>query len=83
MEADVWDTEADVLDTIPAAYAEASKFEDAIATQENAIDLLKKEGVGNFPRMEIYFKIDQYIEHLKLYKTNKPRRENKVWQAYR
>ncbi len=59
------------LATLAAAYAEVGKFEDAIATQEKAIDLVEKERkltLGRAPN------IDPYIEHLKLYKANNPRR---------
>ena len=61
------------LATLAAAYAEVRKFEDAIATQEKAIDLIKKKG-EIWLGMDINSNIDPYIEHLKLYKANKPRR---------
>ena len=57
-----------ILDTLAAAYAEDGKFEDAITTQEKAIDLLKKEG-------QLKIMIDQGMKHLKSFKTNKPWRE--------
>ncbi len=59
---------AHVLDTLAAAYAEVGKFEDAITTQEKAIELLKKEGKPT-PL------IDRCIERLKSYKAHKPWRE--------
>jgi tetratricopeptide (TPR) repeat protein len=62
------DPKAIYLDTLAAAYAEVGNFEDAITTQEKVIDLIKKEGQ---PKNLI----DQGIEHLKSYKTNKPWRE--------
>jgi tetratricopeptide (TPR) repeat protein len=61
------------LATLAAAYAEVGKFEDAIATQEKAIDLIEKKG-EIWLGMDINSNIDPYIEHLKLYKANKPRR---------
>ena len=60
--------EAKNLDTLAAAYAEVGKFEDAIITQEKAIDLVKKEDDPNNT-------VDQYIERLKFYNTHKPWRE--------
>jgi tetratricopeptide (TPR) repeat protein len=60
--------EAYILDTLAAAYAESGKFEDAIITQEIAIDLARKEGK---PRNII----DECIERLNSYKVHKPWRE--------
>ena len=56
------------LDTLAAAYAEAGKFGHAITTQEKAIAQLKKEG-------DARKLIDEFIEHLKFYRNNKPWRE--------
>lgn len=56
------------LDTLAAAYAEVGKFDDAITTQEKAIDLLKREGM---PKNMIY----QGIKQLKSFKAHKPWRE--------
>jgi hypothetical protein len=53
---------------VAAAYAEVGKFEDAITTQEEVIDLLKKE---DKPKNLI----DQFVERLKSYKAHKPWRE--------
>ncbi len=56
------------LDTLAAAYAEVGRFEEAISTQLQAIDLPKKEGdessAANFDR------------HLERYRTHKPWRMN-------
>ena len=60
--------EGNFFDTLAAAYAEVGKFEDAIITQEKAIDLVKKEDDPNNT-------VDQYIERLKFYSTHKPWRE--------
>jgi tetratricopeptide (TPR) repeat protein len=62
------DPKGNWLDTLAAAYAEAGNFEDAITTQENVINFMKKEGM---PKNQI----DQSKEHLKSYKNNKPWRE--------
>jgi tetratricopeptide (TPR) repeat protein len=62
------DPNAMKLDTLAAAYAEVGKFEDAITTQEEAIDLLKKE-------VKPKNLIDQFGERLKSYKAHKPWRE--------
>jgi tetratricopeptide (TPR) repeat protein len=59
---------ANNLDTLAAAYAEVGKFEDAITTQGEAIDLLKKQGKQK--KM-----IDRFVERLKSYKAHKPLRE--------
>lgn len=60
--------EGNFFDTLAAAYAEDGKFEDAITTQEKAIDLLKKEGQ---PKIMI----DQGMKQLKSFKAHKPWRE--------
>jgi tetratricopeptide (TPR) repeat protein len=57
-----------ILDTLAAAYAEAGRFEEAILTQQEVIDLLKKE----VKRKET---LDQSIERLKSYESHKPWRE--------
>jgi tetratricopeptide (TPR) repeat protein len=56
------------LDTLAAAYAEAGRFEDAVKTQEIAIDILKNEGSSAD-------KIAIYLERLDFYKENKPWRD--------
>jgi tetratricopeptide (TPR) repeat protein len=59
--------DANFLDTLAAAYAEAGRFQDAIKTEEKAIAKLKKEGnTKNIPAFE---------EHLSSYKAGKPWRE--------
>ena len=58
------------LDSLAAAYAEVGKFDDAITTQEKAIDLLKREGM---PKNMIY----QGIKQLKSFKAHKPWRERR------
>jgi tetratricopeptide (TPR) repeat protein len=57
-----------ILDTLAAAYAEAGRFKEAIATQEEAIALSEKQGF-------IGAKSGQYIEHLNSFKANKAWRE--------
>jgi tetratricopeptide (TPR) repeat protein len=52
------------LDTLAAAYAEAGKFEDAIATQERVINLFKKEDNAEV--------LAEYIERLRYYEAHKP-----------
>ncbi|MBW2645696.1 MAG: tetratricopeptide repeat protein [Deltaproteobacteria bacterium] len=52
------------LDTLAAAYAEAGKFEDAIATQERVISLLNKEGDTEV--------LAESIERLRYYEAHKP-----------
>jgi len=54
-------------DTLAAAYAEASLFQDAIATQEKAIALLKKGGKAE--------EIGEFIKRLDSYTAHKPWRE--------
>jgi serine/threonine-protein kinase len=56
------------LDTLAAAYAEAGRFEDAVKTQERAIDIIKTGRSSHYV-------IKGYIERLDLYKENKPWRE--------
>jgi tetratricopeptide (TPR) repeat protein len=60
---------ADSLDTLAAAYAEAGKFKEAIETQEEALDLLKNQ--GPFRQKDLA----PYDRHLQAYKSNKPWRE--------
>lgn len=59
--------EADTLDTLAAAYAEAGKFKEAIAIQKIVIALKGKEGKTE--------ELAEYREHLKFYRANKPWRE--------
>jgi tetratricopeptide (TPR) repeat protein len=60
-------SEADHLDTLSAAYAEAGRFEDAIRTQEDAIKKLGEEGTEG--------EAAEYKERLASYKAHKPWRE--------
>ena len=57
------------LDTLAAAYAEAGKFEDAVKTQEKAIEMLNEKDKDK--------SLSEYTEHLNFYKANKPWREKK------
>ena len=57
------------LDTLAAAYAEASRFEDAITTQAEAISILEKE---EKPDEEI----NEFKERLMAYQAIKPWRED-------
>src|SRR6185503_3904599 len=57
----------DVLDTMAAAYAELGDFEQAIRTQQEAINLAAKE------RRE-----KPFVENLKLYEAHKPRRASRA-----
>jgi tetratricopeptide (TPR) repeat protein len=57
-----------VLDTLAAAYAEAGMFDDAVATQEEAISILKKEDKPQ----EV---IEDYKTRLVSYQAHKPWRE--------
>lgn len=57
-----------LLDTLAAAYGEEGQFDDAVKTEEKAIDLLKKEG-GDESR------ITNYTKRLESYKAHKPWRE--------
>jgi len=56
-------------DTLAAAYAEAGKFEDAVKTQEKAIEMLNEKDKAK--------KLSEYTERLNFYKANKPWREKK------
>lgn len=60
---------ANSLNTLAAAYAEAGRFKEAVETQEEAIDLLKKQ--GSAPKEDLA----RYDHHLQAYKSNKPWRE--------
>ncbi len=60
---------ANSLNTLAAAYAEAGKFKEAVETQEEALDLLKKP--GSAPKEDLA----RYGRHLQAYKNNKPWRE--------
>lgn len=60
---------ANSLDTLAAAYAETGRFKEAVETQEEALDLLKKQ--GSVPKEELA----RYDQHLQAYKSNKSWRE--------
>ena len=60
---------ANSLDTLAAAYAEAGKFKEAVETQEEALGLLKKP--GPVPQKDLA----PYNRHLQAYQSNKPWRE--------
>ncbi|MEE9420550.1 MAG: SPOR domain-containing protein, partial [Desulfatiglandaceae bacterium] len=64
--------EANFLDTLAAAYAEAGRFGDAIATQKRAITFLNKQGKTDEPA--------EYIGRLNSHKAHKPLREQYVAQ---
>jgi tetratricopeptide (TPR) repeat protein len=59
--------DANFLDTLAAAYAEAGRFQEAIKTQERAMTKLKQEGGAK--------SLPKYEEHLSSYKAGKPWRE--------
>jgi tetratricopeptide (TPR) repeat protein len=59
--------DANFLDTLAAAYAEAGRFQEAIKTQERAITKLKQEGETQH--------LSKCEEHLASYKAGKPWRE--------
>jgi len=56
-----------ILDTLAAAYAEAEKFEDAVKTQEKAIEMLTEKDKDEY--------LSSFMEHLNFYKAKKPWRE--------
>jgi len=56
-----------ILDTLAAAYAEVGKFEDAVKTQQKAIEMLNEKEKDKY--------LSEYTEHLNFYKANKPWRE--------
>ena len=60
---------ANSLNTLAAAYAEAGRFKEAVATQEEALDLLKKQ--VSVPKEDL----PRYDRHLQAYQSNKPWRE--------
>lgn len=60
---------ANSLNTLAAAYAEAGRFEEAVETQEEAIELLKKP--GSAPKEDLA----RYDRQLQAYKSKKPWRE--------
>jgi tetratricopeptide (TPR) repeat protein len=60
---------ANSLETLAAAYAEAGKFKEAVETQGEALDLLKNQGPVR-PK-----DLAPYDRHLQAYKNNKPWRE--------
>jgi tetratricopeptide (TPR) repeat protein len=62
-------TNAAVLDTLAAAYAEAGQFEKAVATQEEAIGLLTEQRAK-----------DDYGSRLTLFRKGKPYREQRRGQ---
>ena len=59
--------EANFLDTLAAAYAEAGRFPDAISTQKRAIALLKRRGKTD--------ELVEYSERLNSYEAHRPLRE--------
>ena len=59
--------DANFLDTLAAAYAEAGRFQEAIKAQEKAITKRKQEGGAK--------DLSKYEEHLSSYKAGKPWRE--------
>ena len=61
------DRNAHNLDALSAAYAEAGKFQEAIRTQLQAIELAKKEGDES--------STTNYEKHLERYNSRKPWRE--------
>ena len=62
------DRNAQILDTLAAAYAEAGQFDMAVSTQHKAIAMMKKEG-------EEKKIIAQSIKRLAAYESNQPWRE--------
>jgi hypothetical protein len=61
-------SEPSVLDTLATAYAEAGRFDEAVKTQQQAIDLSEAGGFHEeIPAMQ---------ERLKLYKNRQPWRES-------
>lgn len=60
---------ANSLDTLAAAYAETGRFKEAVETQEEALDLLKKQ--GSVSKKDL----TRYEQHLQAYKSNRPWRE--------
>jgi tetratricopeptide (TPR) repeat protein len=62
--------EAYTLDTLAAAYAEAGKFPDAVATLKRVITLESKKGETE--------ELAEYREHLRCYTANKPWREKHI-----
>ncbi len=54
------------LDTLAAAYAEAGRFDDAVRTQETAIDFLRQ--AGNVPTPVI----EDFQSRLRLYQNKQP-----------
>ena len=61
------DRNAHNLVALSAAYAEVGRFEEAISTQLQAIDLQKKEGDES--------STTNYEKHLERYRSHKPWRE--------
>lgn len=56
------------MDTLAAAYAEAGRFNEAVKTQTEVVDLLKHSNmIENIPACR---------ERLKLYESQKPYRED-------
>jgi len=56
-----------ILDTLAAAYDEVGRFEDAVKTQEKAIELLSEKDKDKY--------LSEFTEHLNFYKARKPWRE--------
>lgn len=62
----------DDIDILAAAYAEAGKWDDAIATEQKAIDLAKTPRYNHDPAI-----LKQLTGHLTLYQQKKPCREER------
>lgn len=65
-------TNADEIDILAAAFAEAGKWEDAIATEQKAIDLRNKPGYNKDPA-----EYKELTGHLALFRQKKPCREER------
>lgn len=57
----------EISDTLAAAYAEAGQFEEAVNTQEKAIEMLDEKDRARY--------LSEFTERLNLYKARKPWRE--------
>jgi TPR repeat protein len=63
------------LDTLAAAYAEVGRFEEAVATEEAAIDRLRNERGPQSPPVEaVEAMLPQYRERLDSYRAGQPYR---------
>jgi len=71
---DLWSTkDPNLLDTLAAAYAEAGRFPEAIATLRGAISLVAGGGPKGL--------VAEFEKHLRLYETGRPYREGEVSSA--